>query len=161
MDELIFRQAETKDIDNLVKLRFAYVNADYGEIDAETETALRTQLEEYFPAHLDRDIFGFLCFDGDKAVSMVLLYIMDKPAFVTTPSGKSGTLLSVVTLPEHRKRGIAGKLVKMALEKAKQLGADFVELQATADGAPLYKKIGFKDKESHYTPMIYKLNGLE
>ncbi|MBQ8177174.1 MAG: GNAT family N-acetyltransferase [Oscillospiraceae bacterium] len=156
MENLIFRTAENNDIDNLVKLRLAYVNADYGEIDAETEAMLRTQLNEYFPMHLGKDIFGFLCFDGDKAVSMVLLYIMDKPAFVTTPSGKSGTLLSVVTLPEYRKRGIAGKLVKMALEKANQLGADFVELQATADGAPLYKKIGFKDKESHYTPMIYR-----
>lgn len=156
MDNLIYRQAEADDIDNLVRLRFEYVKADYGVIDAETEAALRTQLNEYFPAHLNNDIFGFLCFDGEKAVSMVLLYIMDKPAFVTTPSGKSGTLLSVVTLPEYRRKGIAGRLVKTALEKAEQLGADFVELQATADGAPLYKKIGFKDKESHYTPMIYK-----
>ncbi len=156
MDNLTFRMAEIEDVDNLVKLRLKYVNADYGEIDSETEAILRAQLNEYFPARLNKDIFGFLCFDGDKAVSMVLLYIMDKPAFVTTPSGRSGTLLSVVTLPEYRKRGIAGKLVKMALEKAKRLGADFVELQATADGAPLYKKIGFKDKESHYTPMIYK-----
>ena len=156
MNELIFRQAESGDIDNLVKLRFEYVKADYGKIDAETEAALLAQLEEYFPAHIGKDIFGFLCFDGEKAVSMVILYIMDKPAFVTAPSGRTGTLLSVVTLPEYRKRGIAGKLVNMALEKAKQLGAEFVELQATADGAPLYKKIGFKDKESHYTPMIYK-----
>ena len=120
MNELIFRQAESRDIDNLVKLRFEYVKADYGEIDAEKEETLRTQLEEYFPAHLGKDIFGFFCFDGEKAVSMVILYIMDKPAFVTTPSGRTGTLLSVVTLPEYRKRGIAGKLVNMALEKAKQ-----------------------------------------
>ena len=156
MNELIFRQAENKDIDNLVKLRLEYVKADYGEIDAETESTLRAQLNEYFPAHLGKDIFGFFCFDGEKAISMVILYIMDKPAFVTTPSGRTGTLLRVVTLPEYRRKGIAGKLVKMALEKAKQLGAEFVELQATADGAPLYKKIGFKDKESHYKPMIYK-----
>ena len=156
MDNLIFRQADGNDFDNLVKLRLAYVNADYGEIDAETESKLRAQLEKYFPEHLGKDIFGFLCFDGDKAVSMVLLYIMDKPAFVVTPSGRTGTLLSVVTYPEYRKRGIAGRLVQMALDKAEQLGAEFVELQATADGEPLYRKIGFKDKESHYTPMIYK-----
>lgn len=156
MENLVYRKAENEDIDNLVKLRLEYVKADYGGIDAETETTLRAQLNEYFPAHLGNDIFGFFCFDGEKAVSMVILYIMDKPAFVTTPSGRTGTLLSVVTLPEYRRKGIAGKLVKMALEKAKQLGAEFVELQATADGAPLYKKIGFKDKESHYTPMIYK-----
>lgn len=156
MENLILRQAKAQDVDTLVELRLAYVEADYGEIDAETEAVLRTQLSEYFPAHLGKDIFGFLCFDGEKAVSMVILYIMDKPAFVTTPSGRTGTLLSVVTLPEYRKRGIAGKLVKMALEKAEKLGAEFVELQATADGEPLYRKIGFKDKESHYTPMIYK-----
>ena len=161
MENLMYRSAVTNDIDNLVKLRFEYVKADYGEIDAETENTLRTQLEKYFPEHLGKDIFGFLCFDGDKAVSMVILYIMDKPAFVATPSGRTGTLLSVVTLPEYRKRGIAGKLVKMALEKAEQLGAEFVELQATADGEPLYRKIGFKDKESHYTPMIYKIERLE
>ena len=66
MNELIFRQAESRDIDNLVKLRFEYVKADYGEIDAETEETLRTQLEEYFPAHLGKDIFGFLCFDDES-----------------------------------------------------------------------------------------------
>ena len=132
MENLVYRKAENEDIDNLVKLRLEYVKADYGGIDAETETTLRAQLNEYFPAHLGNDIFGFFCFDGEKAVSMVILYIMDKPAFVTTPSGRTGTLLSVVTLPEYRRKGIAGKLVKMALEKAKQLGAEFVELQATA-----------------------------
>lgn len=156
MKELVFRQADERDFDDLVKLRFAYVQADYGYIDYETEKTLRAQLEGYFPAHLGKDIFGFLCFDGEKAVSMVILYIMDKPAFVTTPSGRTGTLLSVVTLPEYRKRGIAGKLVKMAIEKAKQLGAEFVELQATAEGEPLYRKIGFVDRKSHYKPMIYK-----
>ena len=155
MDKLIFRQADVQDIDILVKLRLAYVEADYGAVDAETKNTLRTQLEKYFPEHLGKDLFGFRCFDGDKAVSMVLLYIMDKPAFLTSMSGRTGTLLSVVTYPEYRKIGIAGKLVQMALDKAKQLGTDFVELQATADGEPLYRKIGFKDKESHYTPMIY------
>jgi len=161
MNELVFRQAEMGDADNLVNMRLAYVRADCGGIDAETEAALRAQLNGYFPAHLGRDIFGFFCFDGEKAVSMVLLYIADKPAFVTTPSGRSGTLLSVVTLDGYRRRGIAGKLVEMALEKAESLGADYVELQATADGASLYRKIGFKEKESHYAPMIYKFERLE
>ncbi len=156
MEELKFRQAEISDTAQLVKLRLAYVEADYGKIDFDTEERLHRQLEEYFPLHLCRDIFAFLCFDGEKAVSMVILYIMDKPAFVTSMSGRTGTLLSVVTHPEYRRRGIAGRLVEMALEKARQLGADFVELQATADGEPLYRKIGFNDKESHYTPMIYR-----
>ena len=73
MENLVYRAAENEDIDNLVKLRLEYVKADYGEIDAETEAALRAQLNEYFPAHLGKDIFGFLCYNikntnykGDK-----------------------------------------------------------------------------------------------
>ena len=86
MENLVYRTAENEDIDNLVKLRLEYVKADYGEIDAETETTLRTQLNEYFPAHLGKDIFGFFCFDGEKAVNFVRFVVCER--FVQIPFGE-------------------------------------------------------------------------
>ena len=156
MDNLVFRIAEEADIAALEELRIAYVEADYGSIDKKTENDIRRQLEEYFPLHLNRELFAFLCLDGEDAVAVVLLYIMEKPAFVGSVSGKTGTLLNVYTRQDYRRKGIAKKLVETALEKAEQLGVDFVELQATADGEPLYRKIGFREKESRYKPMRYR-----
>lgn len=155
MEKLTFRKAEASDIPKLKDLRIAYIKSDYGEIDSAAETAVRNQLEEYFPEHLNKDLFAFVCFDGEKAVSVVLLFVTVKPAFIGFLSGKTGTLLNVYTCPEYRRKGIAEKLVRMAIDTAEKNGLDFVELQATEDGAPLYRKVGFLKKESRYTPMKY------
>lgn len=41
----------------------------------------------------------------------------------------------------------------MLIQKADNLGLDYVELKATADGYPLYRKLGFQDFRSDYTDM--------
>lgn len=50
---------------------------------------------------------------------------------------------SMWTEPEHRRRGLGGKLLDAALEYARGLGAEHVFLHATDAGRPLYASRGF------------------
>jgi GNAT superfamily N-acetyltransferase len=51
----------------------------------------------------------------------------------------------VATLPEARGRGLAGGLMTRALADAAERGCATSTLQATAAGAPLYARLGYRD----------------
>ena len=52
--------ARPSDIDALVALRLAYLEADHGALDAETAAALARALPGYFRDHLGRDLFCYV-----------------------------------------------------------------------------------------------------
>jgi ribosomal protein S18 acetylase RimI-like enzyme len=58
-----------------------------------------------------------------------------------------GWIGMVLTKPEYRRRGFARKLMEAALERASSLNMESVKLDATADGQPLYEKLGFKTEQ--------------
>jgi predicted GNAT family N-acyltransferase len=53
----------------------------------------------------------------------------------------------VLTSPEHRRRGFAKQLMQAALDRASDLKIESIKLDATADGHPLYEKLGFKTEQ--------------
>ena len=54
----------------------------------------------------------------------------------------------VLTRPEYRGRGFARSLVENALAVADRSGVRSVMLDATEQGIPLYRKLGFRDRQS-------------
>ena len=54
-------------------------------------------------------------------------------------------ILFVATTPEARGRGLAGKLMVLALHEARDRGATTTSLQATKLGYPLYARLGYRD----------------
>lgn len=52
----------------------------------------------------------------------------------------------VLTHPEHRRRGLARRLVAHALELAERWGVRTLKLDATDQGRPLYAQMGFRDE---------------
>ena len=69
------------------------------------------------------------------------------------PKGRVGTVLNVFTESSHRRQGIATALMELLISDSKTLELDYIELKATKDGYPLYKKLGFEAEKSEYTPM--------
>lgn len=59
-----------------------------------------------------------------------------------------GWIGMVLTKPEHRGRGFARRLLTHALDRADALGLETVKLDATDQGEPLYKKLGFRAEQS-------------
>ena len=66
------------------------------------------------------------------------------PANPRDPCTERAVILNVYTEPEFRKRGIARQVMVTILEWLKQRGFRGVNLHASAEGRPLYEKLGFE-----------------
>ena len=92
-------------------------------------------------------------FKDGKIVAMVSLYIMN------LFSRKNAVIEEVVTLKEFRNKGIGSKLVNMAVDKAKELGCDCIELNVRHDKPEVkrfYEGLGFKDRNNDSMRMLLK-----
>ena len=152
---MVFEKTDANDISELAALRIEFLRADRGEIPASELSLIFDRLPAYFRQHLNRDLLAFVCRDADAIAGCCFLYISEKPPNPTYPTGRVGTALNVYTRPKYRRKGIAGRLLKMLLSEAANLRLDFVELKATDAGYPLYKSLGFQDEQSKYHAMKY------
>lgn len=145
------RRATVSDIDILIQIRIEFIqDSNNVVLDFEQEKILRSQLAEYFPAHINRDFWASLAMEGDKAVSTVFLCVFEKPANIAFPDGREGTILNVYTHPEYRRQGLAMRLFEDIIEEADRQNLLSCELIATEMGRPLYEKFGFKTIEDTY-----------
>jgi GNAT superfamily N-acetyltransferase len=66
------------------------------------------------------------------------------PANPKDPCTQRAVILNVYTEPEFRKRGIARQVMVTILAWVKEQGLRSVNLHASAEGRPLYEKLGFE-----------------
>lgn len=64
----------------------------------------------------------------------------------TTTYGDYAFVGSLIVLPDRRSRGIGEALMRHAVEHLQSIGIACIELDATFPAAPLYRRIGFRDK---------------
>ncbi len=155
---MIYRMADKNDIDELVRMRIAYINEDYEDISDEQMQQIKKSLPEYFEKHTGVDFSAFVAEDEGKLVSCAMLVITEKPTNPSFITGRTGTVLNVYTEKAYRRKGIATIIMNNLIEYSKASGLDFIELKATKDGYSLYKKLGFEEQFSTYTPMKFILN---
>ena len=153
---MVLRKATLDDIESLMRLRIDYLTEDKGKLTPTEESAIKKQLERYFSRHIPNNTFiGILAEINSIIVSTAYLAISEKPANQVFITGITGTIINVLTYPEHRRKGIATKVLEKIIEEAKIAGVSHINLSATADGKYLYEKMGFK--QSNYTAMGLKL----
>lgn len=143
------------DINSLVKMRIMYLREDFTESTDEQFTEIEKNLYSYFEKHLNNDLFAFGAMENDNIISTALLLIIEKPCNPRFITGKTGEVFSVYTLPEYRRQGNAMKIMEMLLNFSKEINLDIINLKATHDGLPMYKKIGFIEDNSNCTSMKY------
>ena len=150
-----FGQARLGDVQELVRLRIGYLTADFGSLDPQQEEDLWRELPGYFELHLDHDLLAFVARDGEGGpiVSCAWLLLVTKPPSPRFPHGETGTLFNVYTVPEHRRRGLAKRVMGRLIDAARELKLDVLELHATEDGYPLYRSLGFEDDSSTHVAM--------
>ena len=154
---MFFGKADLSYCEQLVELRLLYLTEDHGSLSNEEQLRISTSLPEYYKKHLNKDLFVYICRDNNKIQSCCFLLVTEKPANPDFINGKTGTVLNVYTIPEHRRKGYAKKLIQIMLDDARQMRLDFVELKATEDGYGLYNAVGFKDTVTKYHNMKYVL----
>jgi ribosomal protein S18 acetylase RimI-like enzyme len=143
------RRATTDDIPTLVDLRFAFVT-EFAPEEGDDDEA-RKSVAEYLARALPSEAFlAWLVLDDDDVVAtggMVVYERMmrSKGAGV----GSEGYILNVYTLPEHRRRGHAIRMMEALLDCARERGIRLT-LVATEDGKGLYEKLGFTHDDRNY-----------
>lgn len=142
--------------EELIELRMAYLAADFGELSPKDEASIRAALPSYFERHLGRDLTAFVARAEDgRIASVALLLVGEKPANPRFVNGRIGTVFNVYTVPEFRRRGLASQVMGKLVAFAREQALDLVELNATDEGYPLYRSLGFADAILH-RPMSIK-----
>ena len=154
------RRASFDDIDNLVKVRFDYFAAEKGEVSPEQRRIIEKNLREYFSKYLNTDFYAVFAEVENQIASVAFLAISNKPANLSFPTGRTGTVLNVLTYPEYRNKGYAASTMNVLLDEAKKQGLSYVELSASESGKSLYQKLGFEESKpkAHFTAMKLSFN---
>lgn len=85
----------------------------------------------------DSPVHHYIAYDGERPVACSSLYL---------DAGVAG-IYNVATLPEARGRGIGAAITQQPLLVARAMGYRAGILHATPMGAPVYRRLGFRD---HY-----------
>lgn len=151
-----FGEATKEDIEELVRLRIAYMIDDFGKISDSERDALEKQLPVYFFKKLGTELIVFVARDEERIVSVAYLQVIEMPANVMLLNGLYGEVLNVFTEKEYRGRGLCTQLMENLIAYGEKLSLGRIDLSATRDGFPIYKKVGFEKKEPRYMDMRYK-----
>ncbi|MBQ2405768.1 MAG: GNAT family N-acetyltransferase [Lachnospiraceae bacterium] len=153
---ILFDEASKDDIKELIRLRIAYMIDDFGGVSDHEKECMEKQLPDYFNRKLGNELVAFIAKDDNRIVSVAYLQIIEMPANSILLNGLYGEVLNVYTEPEYRGKGLCTQLINNLIEYGKKRGLGRVDLSATEEGYPIYKKVGFVDKEHRYTDMRYK-----
>ena len=87
---------------------------------------------------------AWLAVEGDRVVAGGAVIISPWPAHPYDLECRRATILNVYTDPEHRRRGIARKLMQTIIAWCQREGFARVTLHASDDGRHLYESLGFE-----------------
>jgi hypothetical protein len=71
--DIKYNRASLDDINELVRLRLAYLAADFGELSAKDASNIAESLPAYFERHLDRDLYAHVAWANGKTTNFVFL----------------------------------------------------------------------------------------
>ncbi|HLN73545.1 MAG TPA: GNAT family N-acetyltransferase [Prolixibacteraceae bacterium] len=156
-NEISFRKATLNDIDILTEFRIVFLKEAQGIPTLELEEHLIMTLKQYFKKSLESNSFvSWIAEYENKPIGFSGMVIREQPGNFEIPDGKTGYILNMFTIKEYRKNGIGSMLFQRLIDDAKCLGLDKIELHATPDGEPIYRKFGFT--EPHDKPLEKILN---
>jgi GNAT superfamily N-acetyltransferase len=155
-NKIVFRRSSIDDIEIFIEYRIMFLKEAYGKPSDEVETRLRKSLKRYFAKTYKSDSFiAWIAEYENKPIGFSGMIIREQPGNFEVPGGKTGYILNMFTLKEFRKNGICSSLLQKLIDEAKHKKLDRVELRATKDGEPVYRRFGFTDP--HDKPLDYKL----
>ena len=87
---------------------------------------------------------GWVAEEGGRILGGAMLELKEALPSPLTPQRVRGYLFNVYVAPEARGQGLARRLTEAALDGARSLGLEMVELHASKDAEKLYRDMGFE-----------------
>jgi GNAT superfamily N-acetyltransferase len=118
---------------------------DMGETDAERLDAMCAEFLPWVSARMERgEYLTWLAEDKTGAVvAGAGLWLMDWPPHLVGRQAQRGNLLNVYVERDHRRRGLARRLMQTALDWCRANALEVVILHASDQGRALYESLGF------------------
>ncbi len=143
---LVYKRITTDHIDEFLKLRIEFLQSIKGEQRQEVIDNFLTHLRMYCKEALPTgELVGWMAWDGDKAVGVGVMAVRRQLGQFTWPEGKLAYIQNMYTLEEYRKQGICRTILQNMIDYAKAHGFGRLELHASEDGAPVYRKQDFAE----------------
>ncbi|RNC97630.1 GNAT family N-acetyltransferase [Lysinibacillus halotolerans] len=138
------RLAETKDIDQLIKMRWDFTiehdeskkNASFEDFEKECHAFLEDAIQN------DR-WFIWVAEENGKVASHIYIEVIQKvprPGRVTHPFAY---MTNVYTIPEYRNKGVGSKLLRSINNWVKENGYEFVIVWPSDEAIHYYEKNGY------------------
>lgn len=145
MSEITIRGATVEDIPVLLRHR-RMMWWDMGRRDPAMLDLMDRAAGEYFPqAVADGSYRGFLAVnESGKIVGGGGIVISRWPGVYAQPLPRRAMILNMYVEHEHRRRGVARRLMECMIEWCRKNGFANVGLHASEEGRPLYEKLGFQ-----------------
>lgn len=111
---------------------------------AQERERLRLANRDFYARKLEGPDFVVVCARQDgQIVSLAQMSIFEKAPKVGCLSGVNAYITNVLTLPEHRGKGLAGQVLRELVNLGRKAGVEEFFLVAEPMGEPVYKKLGF------------------
>jgi GNAT superfamily N-acetyltransferase len=138
-----YREVAASDLDLICRHRrdmFLASGRDPARVAA-IDAPFRAWLEPKLAAGL---YGGWIAEAAGAPVGGLGLMEIDWPPHPLHPTqSRRGYILNVFVEPEHRGRGVARELMRLASEEGRRRGLEMMVLHATAMGRPMYEKLGW------------------
>ena len=96
------------------------------------------------PRLADGSYFGWMLEEADVVIAGLGMMIIDWPPHPSHPADhRRAYILNVFVEPEHRRKGLAKRLMALAEARARELGVGYAILHSTRQGRLLYESLGW------------------
>ena len=142
--DLVIRPATVADIPEILRQRRAMYE-DMSYTDTRALDAMVEAAEPYLSkAIADGSFRAWLAQRDGRIAAGGAVIISPWPAHPYDLECRQATILNVYTYPEHRRQGIARRLMQTMIEWCRHEGFFRVSLHASQDGRRLYESLGFE-----------------
>lgn len=149
MNAVEYSLATADDTAVLTEFRIMLLREVRGKDDDETTQLLRKNIAAYYPVAIASGTYiSWIARVHGEVAGIGGMAIREQPPSYKYTNGKLGYIMNMYTLPQYRGKGIATVLMQKLMESATEHGIQKVDLHATEDGEPIYRKFGFTEPRS-------------
>lgn len=144
-----FIKVTIEHIDTIISLRLALLK-ELDELSSpQEEQLMETATREYLQtALLNHEFISYMAETNGEPVSISGMVLFKRPPYLENLQGIEAYILNMYTVPKFRGKGLAKRLLEECIDESKKSGVKRIWLHASEDGEPLYKKMGFTNKDS-------------
>ena len=135
--------ADAAEITRLRRLMFMAMGLDCDSVDWERPCVA------FFEHHLGTADVVAMVVDAPDGTGLAASGVIELSREIPSPRAPRGTnayISTISTDPRWRRRGMAAAIMNALIEVARAAGIDNVDLHATAEGRPLYERLGFAER---------------